>query len=271
MGLANNVSHNSACATAGVVQPEPVSRFSHEPFEGRQFQFDRTIALIFDDMAARSIPGYFTTQQLCINLCKGFAANGTRIYDIGSATGTTIAMLLSQLQHFAGDIFGIEPSEAMRKLCEDKLNNLNLRGLDVPKQGNNIHVTLESVNIEDVTLVNASAILCNYTLHFVSPKLRQPIIDAFYEALIPGGFLVLSEKTSSGSVEEETRLRRDYHRFKELNGYSMDEILDKENALFGLLTPLTIQENMQLLTNAGFRKSEIAFCAPPFVTFVAWK
>jgi hypothetical protein len=51
----------------------------------------------------------------------------------------------------------------------------------------------------------------------------------------------------------------------------MDEILDKENALFGLLTPLTIQENMQLLTNAGFRKSEIAFCAPPFVTFVAWK
>jgi tRNA (cmo5U34)-methyltransferase len=263
MSTTNNVPADGLYLGRTAVQPEPISRFSHEPFESRQFQFDRTVALVFDDMAARSIPGYFTTQQLCINLCKGFASNGTRIYDIGSATGTTIAMLLSQLQHFSGEIFGIEPSEAMRKLCQGKLNKLD--------QQSSIQVSLEDVNIEDATLSNASAILCNYTLHFISSKSRQSIVEEFYQALIPGGFLILSEKTAGTSFEETNLLRSEYHRFKELNGYSKEEILDKEKALSGILTPLSIEENAQLLTKAGFRKVEIAFRAPPFVTLVAWK
>jgi tRNA (cmo5U34)-methyltransferase len=217
-------------------------------------------------MAARSIPGYFTAQQLCINLCKGFATNGTRIYDIGSATGTTIAMLLSHLQHFSGEITGIEPSEAMRKLCQNKLDKLNEQ-----TTVNSIKVTLENANIEDATLSNSSAILCNYTLHFIPPESRLSIVEGFYEALLPGGFLVLSEKTAGVSPEETVLMRREYHRFKELNGYSREEILDKEMALSGILTPLSIDENIQLLTKGGFRKTEVAFRSPPFVTLLAWR
>jgi len=222
--------------------------------------------MVFDDMAARSIPGYLTAQQLCVNLCKGFARNGTRIYDIGSATGTTIAMLLSHLQEFSGEIVGIEPSEPMRKLCQGKLDKSTSL-----TQPSNIKVLLDDANIEDATLSNASAILCNYTLHFVSPHLRQSIVEGFYNALVPGGFLILSEKTTGSSPEETNLLRREYHRFKELNGYSREEILDKEKALSGILTPLSIEENIQLLLRAGFRKTEIGFRSPPFVTLLAWR
>jgi hypothetical protein len=56
-----------------------------------------------------------------------------------------------------------------------------------------------------------------------------------------------------------------------LNGYSREEILDKEMALSGILTPLSIDENIQLLTKGGFRKTEVAFRSPPFVTLLAWR
>lgn len=265
MSAQNNVSQDER-TPAYALRPEPASRFSHEPFETRQFQFDRTVAMVFDDMAARSIPGYFTAQQLCVNLCKGFASNGTRIYDIGSATGTTLAMLLSQLHQFSGEIIGIEPSEPMRNLCQDKLKRFTEQN-----SMSNIEVLLEDTNIEDAILLNASAILCNYTLHFISPKLRQTIVEGFYRSLVPGGFFILSEKTTGRTPEETKHLRGEYHRFKELNGYSREEILDKEKALSGILTPLSIEENIQLLTVAGFRKTEVAFRAPPFITLAAWK
>jgi tRNA (cmo5U34)-methyltransferase len=222
--------------------------------------------MVFDDMAARSIPGYFTAQQLCVNLCRGFAATGTRIYDIGSATGTTIALLLTQLHHFSGEIVGIEPSEPMRNLCEGKLNKLTEQ-----TQKSDIKIRLDDTKIEDAILSNASAIICNYTLHFVSPKSRQAIVEGFYHALVPGGFLILSEKTAGASPEETNLLRREYHRFKELNGYSKEEILDKEKALSGILTPLSIEENIRLLARAGFSKTEIAFRSPPFITLIAWR
>ena len=238
----------------------PISRFSHEPFETRQFQFDLTVATVFDDMAARSIPGYFTTQQLSINLCKGFVGDGTRIYDIGSATGTTISMLLSNLPSFLGEIIGIEPSQAMRELCQHKIS----------KTPSHIKTTFDDANIEFAKISNASAILCNYTLHFVPTGSRQAILDKFYKSLVPGGFLILSEKITGGSTQQMKLMRQEYHRFKELNGYSKEEILDKERALSGILIPLSIEENIDMLTKAGFRRIEIAFRSPPFVTLVAW-
>jgi tRNA (cmo5U34)-methyltransferase len=231
------------------------------------FKFDSFVANAFDDMAARSIPGYFTTQILSTNLCKQHYKKGTRIYDIGSATGTTILMLMENLQDQDIEIIGIEPSSPMAEISLKKIQSFIRRH----PSGLNQQVNITCTKLEDTVLSNASCIICNYTLHFINCDLRRLILSQIYEALVPKGFVILSEKTITINHIDNERIDNEYKRFKELNGYSKNEILNKEKTLKGVLTPLTLDENIKLMVQAGFKKVEVAFQAPPFATLIGWK
>jgi tRNA (cmo5U34)-methyltransferase len=228
-----------------------------------QFAFNRTVAQVFDDMALRSIPGYFTTQQLCINLAKVHAQQNSYIFDIGSATGTTLVSLAQELKTPNLTLVGVEPSKAMREQCQLKIA--------ASSQKFNIPVRLDSSLVENINFSNTSLIFINYTLHFIPSDKRLEILKNIYKNLLPGGLLVLAEKVCGETEKENEILRRNYHRFKRLNGYSLAEVLDKEQALKGMFEPLTISKNIFNLSNAGFSHYEIAFEAPPFATFIAWK
>jgi tRNA (cmo5U34)-methyltransferase len=54
-------------------------------------------------------------------------------------------------------------------------------------------------------------------------------------------------------------------------GYSELEIANKREALENVLVPLTIQENIDLLIEAGFTRVETFFQWFNFVSFVAYK
>lgn len=51
---------------------------------------------------------------------------------------------------------------------------------------------------------DASFIVLNFTLQFIERQARQAIISSLYDALVPGGVLILSEKCreDDGSIEK---------------------------------------------------------------------
>src|SRR3546814_4615889 len=53
----------------------------------------QTCALPIYDMVSRSVPYYDEMQRMTVELVRDFAVDDTNIYDIGCATGTTMALI----------------------------------------------------------------------------------------------------------------------------------------------------------------------------------
>ena len=85
------------------------------------------------------------------------------------------------------------------------------------------------------------------------------------------GVLFLVEKINFKDKKMQSVARNVYHNFKSKNGYSMDEILNKENALNDVLIPQTLFENQSLLEKAGFSYVSTFFQWMNFVGFIAKK
>jgi tRNA (cmo5U34)-methyltransferase len=62
-----------------------------------------------------------------------------------------------------------------------------------------------------------------------------------------------------------------YYKYKKNKGYSEYEIAQKREALENVLIPYTMQENIEMLKNAGFNNIEVIFRWNNFATFIAFK
>jgi tRNA (cmo5U34)-methyltransferase len=121
------------------------------------------------------------------------------------------------------------------------------------------------------TLEGANIILCNYTMQFIRPMLRQDFLYRLANSLPDGGLLFISEKI----ISQHSRLNRAfielYHDFKRDQGYSELEIAAKREALENVLIPFTPEENISLLKACGFEEAEMFFRWINFASFVALK
>ena len=85
------------------------------------------------------------------------------------------------------------------------------------------------------------------------------------------GIFIFSEKV----VFKDKKLDKDlidiYYDYKKEQGYSEYEIAQKREALENVLIPFTIEENIQMCKEAGFRSVDTIFQWSNFVTFVSKK
>jgi len=57
------------------------------------FEFNKEVAEVFDDMIARSVPFYLEQQDMFKEIGKKFFIPGTNVYDLGCSTATTLINL----------------------------------------------------------------------------------------------------------------------------------------------------------------------------------
>ncbi len=204
------------------------------------FQFNREVANIFDDMLNRSIPFYKEVITITGEILERILTEKPVIYDLGCSIGNTLIYLASVLKNKNPELIGVDNSKAMIEKAKEKAKAYN----------KNIEFVVE--DIENVNLKNADAVIMNYTLQFVRPIKRQPIVNKIYNNLKENGVFVLSEKI----VFEHPRFNRDfldiYYNFKKKQGYSELEISKKREALENVLIPFTVNENIALLKQSGF-------------------
>ena len=212
-------------------------------------------------MLQRSLPMYEECQDLAIRWCVKYIQPSTHIYDLGCSTGSLLINLAETLEPSANiNLIGVDNSPAMLKKAKEALKNSPLP----------CELVEENLN-ENLTIINASVVVLNYTLQFVQPKNRIPLLQNIYNGLLPGGSLVLIEKVKSEFPELNNTFIEFHHQFKEQKGYSKLEISQKREALENVLIPWTVKENGNLLNSAGFSTVDLFFKWNNFAGFIALK
>jgi tRNA (cmo5U34)-methyltransferase len=215
----------------------------------RDFQFDGKVADVFDDMLNRSVPCYRMVIEMIGAILGKSLEQNDRVYDLGCSTGETLIELARRLEHLDLDFTGVDNSPAMLSKARHKAEMFSLAE----------RITFREANIIDLDVSGAGAIIMNYTLQFIRPLNRQEFLVKVYQALRPGGILIVSEKILSLDPDLNRAFIDFYLDFKRRNGYSETEISRKREALENVLIPFSINENINLLTRAGFASCE-TFC-----------
>lgn len=225
------------------------------------FTFSPQVAQVFDDMVSRSVPFYGEMQRMTTEIAGQFAREGTKLYDLGCATGTTFAILDPVLPHGVGFV-GIDNSQSMLDQAHSKLEDMKARrALD-----------LVCADLHDrLSIDNASVVVMTLTLQFVRPLYRERLIKQIFEGMVDKGCLIIFEKL----VLPDSMLNRMYIEFyyemKRRNGYSEVEIAKKREALENVLVPYRVEENMALLRDSGFQHVEEFFRWYNFCGLIAVK
>lgn len=226
------------------------------------FQFDRTVAEVFDDMLDKSIPFYQEVQRMTAELARNFVQPGTTVVDLGCSTGTTLALFCRAIQDPTVRFVGYDSSAPMLEKCREKLSRLGC--LD--------RCTLVQQDLNDeFHIEETSVVAMNYTLQFVRPLHRDTLIRNLYQGLRPQGCLLLSEKILSPNSYLNSLYIDLYYEFKRRNGYSDLEIAQKREALENVLVPYKIEEDFQLLQRNGFQACDLFFRWYNFASFIAIK
>lgn len=218
------------------------------------FAFDTEVAEVFDDMANRSIPFYAEVQRLTAALASRYATEESAVYDLGCSTGATLVALRDALRGRKVQLIGVDSSEAMCRRAREKLGAgggestaprhgdaestaPRPRGGDGRRDEPTPPVEIRRDDITETPIRNASAVIMNYTLQFVPTLKRRPLLERIHSGLLPGGILLISDKTLQGSSDVSRLFVDIYYELKRSMGYSGLEIAQKREALENVLIP----------------------------------
>lgn len=241
------------------------SVFSQEPH--KQFEFDERIASVFDDMLERSVPHYKETISLISDFCvynmalleSSLDSSDTKpiIYDLGSSTGTMLLSLSQVLPHTR--LIGIDSAKAM-------IDKSTLKA-----KAYSVDIDFIHTDVLTHDFLHSHIIIANYILQFIRPMQRPSLLAKIYNALIDNGVFIMSEKMISHDKVLDKQMIEHYLRYKMAQGYSKNEISKKREALENVLVPFSMDENIAMLKNVGFKSVEILYKWVNFATIIARK
>jgi len=222
------------------------------------FSFDENVAKVFDDMIFRSVPLYADVQRSIPVLTELLDHDPIRVIDLGCSTGTSLIHLSQQLPQRNLELIGVDNSEPMLEKCHQKLESLK-----PPHAIETVCSRAQSYEFQD-----ASVVLMNYTLQFVPQADRPALLKRVCDSIRPGGFLLISEKVAHQQPAMDQALVELYFEYKRRQGYSELEISRKRDALENVLVPLTARQNLDMISAAGFTRTEVLLKWFNFATFL---
>jgi len=223
----------------------------------KQFEFDEAVAGVFDDMLLRSVPFYKENLNLQIDILKKILQTNDKVIDLGSSTGTFLIELSKQIDNI--NLTGIDSSDAMIKKSTQKAKAFASSAK---------FIKADFLNYD---LSNSKAIIANYTIQFIRPLKREKLIQKIYNSLSNESIFLMSEKLITENKKLNKIMIDLYYKYKKQKGYSEYEIAAKREALENVLIPYTMQENIEMLKNAGFNEIDVIFRWNNFATFIAFK
>lgn len=209
------------------------------------WEFDRKVADNFQDIAHKHIPNYDLVIELSVELVRNYGKVQPKILDVGCATGETLVRL-----HQAGfaKLFGVDNSAAMLQLASQRCVVAQYaESSQFPQEFGSFDV-----------------VISNWTLHFIQDRLKY--LQDIFQSLLPGGLLILTEKTDIHQLTKKL-----YYDFKRSRGVSELEIANKEKQIQGVLCTSPISWYLKVLEEIGFEYVDIVSARFGFVTFLAKK
>jgi len=225
------------------------------------FCFDTQVTEVFADMIRRSVPGYGLTLQMLSVIATEYATKGSRIYDLGCSLGASTLAIRHGIQTNGCHIIGVDNSPAMIEQCQHY----------VDADHGITPVTLQSADIQDIDIQDASIVVLNFTLQFIPLHEREALLTKIARGLREGGVLILSEKIHFDDEQQNKRQIELHEGFKRSQGYSSMEISQKRQSLENVLIPETLETHHTRLQAAGFAHSQTWFQCFNFASMLAFK
>ena len=207
-------------------------------------------------MLQRSIPGYGASIEAIGSLAARYVTANSNAYDLGCSLGAATLAMRQGIRTPGCRVISIDNSPAMIDRCGEIFS-----GQD------GIELRLGDIRAADIQ--NASMVVLNYTLQFLSLEDRDAMIRRIHDGMNTGGILVLSEKVVDEDLHMEELLVDLHHEHKRRNDYSALEIARKRAALENVLIPETVAEHRRRLAAAGFRHAAVWLRYFNFVSIVA--
>lgn len=211
------------------------------------FSFNETVTRVFDDMLNRSVPLYQESIRRQAQLTACYYKKGTRIYDLGCSNGNLGLRILDEMGGRPFQMTAVDSSVSMISTYAQRLTDHSHRSC----------VNLVCGLLENLKIRKASVVLINLTLQFLPPDQRDDLLATIYKGMVPGGVLLLTEKTIHPNKEIDALQLAFYDRFKIENGYSQLEISQKRDALEKVLIPDTLNIHEKRILAAGFKSVDI--------------
>ena len=210
------------------------------------WEFTLEVAEQFDTHVRKSIPLYDEIQRMTVDMSEWFIHNGSTVYDIGSSTGETVLHL--QEKHASKEnvrFIGIESSETMIKKARNKVSANNVQFL---------HQDVVQTEFKEADLV-----ISLFTLQFLGMPERTQVMRRVYQCLRSGGAVIMAEKILAEEGQFDEMWVELYWDFKKRQGLSDDQILQKARSIRGVLRPVTLTDNVNLLRMIGFTSTDVFF------------
>jgi tRNA (cmo5U34)-methyltransferase len=262
-----------------------------------QFQFDDSVADVFPDMIARSVPGYSSMLAMVEQITQTHAIPDSQLYDLGCSLGAATHRI-RQHAPTSCQLHAVDSSAAMIARLSKLLEQERVGSLFPKDDPGNAHASepgqasiadvsskektpdpltastvcetiLHESDIRSVAVQNASVVVLNLTLQFLPPAERTPLLQSIADGMLPGGALLLSEKVCFDDPEEQ-QLMTDLHLdFKRAHGYSELEIAQKRSSLEETLIPESLSAHLLRLRACGFRQASVWFQCFNFASMIA--
>ena len=218
------------------------------------WRFDKSIVDIFDTHIKNSIPFYDEFQKNITEMSIYFSQNNSNIVDIGTSTGNLIFKLKNKNMYRNITFNGIDIEDDMIDFCKNKYQDIFFKTCDA------LHYDYN----------NCSVITSMLSLQFMNKDDRKIFLKKIYDEMNVDGALFIVEKVKTDILDIHDIYNDIYYDFKREN-LTDSEILDKNMSIRGISKPLTIEENIINLKEAGFKKIDIFQKNLNFVGIIAIK
>lgn len=225
------------------------------------FRFDERVASAFDDMISRSVPYYKDLQTLLLRLLEQYLKPNTTILDCGCSTGTSIRNISAANPDIPLSFIGVDLSQAMLDKAVEACATLP----------SHHHCHFHCSDLAHMTVPQHNIALLVLTLQFLPIDSRLPFLQGLAKQTPSGSPLLLIEKVAVPNPDLSARYTTLHHGFKKDQGYSDLEIAQKRDAIMDVLKPLSVDENIALLQDAGYTTTDIFFKWLNFVGIIAIK
>ncbi len=187
-----------------------------------------------------------------------FIAANTRVYDCGTSSGSFLKSVYDDFSERRPGVtfhgIDIEPAfaEQWQKLKAPSL-------------------TYTVGDIRQIEIERASLVISMFTVQFIPGPDKIPLLKRIHAGMIDGGCLLIAEKVLAETGRMQDALTFPYYDFKRANGFTAEEILNKERSLRGQMTLWTKSEAERTLRKSGFSDVQAIWAHFPFVCWLAFK
>lgn len=209
-------------------------------YEKYNWRFNEEVTKNFDNHVNKSVPMYKEFHKSISEMSVYFTQMGSNVIEVGTSTGTLINKISEYNKVRNLKYIGIDIEESMINECKIRYN----------------HIDFKVENALDCSYINSSVVIAMLSFQFMKKEERKKVIKKIYNEMNDDGALFIVEKVKTEILDIHDIYNDLYYDFKRENLVDK-EILDKNSSLRGVMKPLTLNENINQIKKAGFKKVDV--------------